>query len=72
MRVIDYLMDRPGAGYASMEKPGQMATKSEVRRWCEQGSVLMNGERVGALEEMDFPLISVVLHPKSGKRVTLW
>jgi len=57
--------------FASMETTG-MATKSEVRRWIRQGSVLFNGERVDERELINFPIISVVLHPKSEKKVTLW
>lgn len=63
--------------FASIERgataPGQenkkplFATNSEVQRWIEQGSVLFNGERVTKDEEIDFPIISLVLHPKSEK-----
>lgn len=47
------------------------ASNSEVRRWCNAGSVLINSEPVVWDEEIDFPIISIVLFPK-GKRVTLW
>lgn len=69
--------------FASIERgatvPGQenkkplIATNSEIQRWVEQGSVLFNGERVTKDEEIDFLIISVVLHPKSEKfRTTIW
>lgn len=70
MRVID-LLGKP-MSFASMEVPGKMASRSEVRRWIRQGSVLFNGEIVTETEEIDFPVFSLVIHPKNDKhRVTL-
>jgi hypothetical protein len=58
--------------FMSIEVPGKVASNSELRRWIEQGSLIMNAERVMPDELLDFPLISVVLFPKSEKRkVTL-
>jgi len=46
-------------------------SNSELRRWIEQGSLLINNEKCKPDEILDFPLISVVLFPKSGvKRIT--
>lgn len=58
--------------FMSVEQGCKRATNSELSRWIEQGSLLINGERVSLKEEMDFPIISVVLHPKSkNRRITL-
>lgn len=54
--------------FPSVEVPGKKASKSELQRWLDQGSVLINGERVSRDELMDFPIISVVLFPKSDQR----
>lgn len=56
-------------GVFSREGSVRPASKSEVRRWLEAGSVACNGERLG-VEQMDFPIGSLVLFPR-GKRVTL-
>lgn len=49
-----------------------VASNSELRRWCNQGALIINGERIVSHDElMDFPIISVVLFPK-GKRITLY
>jgi hypothetical protein len=40
------------------------ASNSELRRWIENGAVIVNGERVSPTELMDFPVSSVVLFPK--------
>lgn len=58
--------------FMSVEVPGKKATGSELQRWIEQGGILFNGERVSKNEEIDFPLISVVLFPKSpNRKITL-
>lgn len=57
--------------YASIERRGTMASRSEVRRWCKQGWVLFNAEPVSFDEEIDFPIISVVIH-SNQHRITLW
>ena len=54
--------------FTSIETPGKKASKSELQRWLDQGSILINGERIGRDELMDFPIISVVLFPKSDQR----
>jgi tyrosyl-tRNA synthetase len=47
------------------------ASKSEIRRWFENGSVEVNGKRVKANDLLEFPVKSIVLHPKSKRRTTL-
>lgn len=54
--------------FTSVEVPGKIASNSELQRWIEQGALLINGERVSKDEPLDFPIISVILHPKSTKR----
>ena len=44
------------------------ATNSELRRWCERGSVIVNGKAVKWDDELG-NIESLVLHPK-GKRKT--
>lgn len=46
------------------------ASNSELKRWIQNKALLVNGETVEWNEPLDFPIISVVLFPKSG-RVTL-
>lgn len=54
--------------FSSLEHPGTKASNSELQRWINQGSVIVNGETLKADELIDFPIFSVVLHPKSRKR----
>ncbi len=58
-------------GLWSTEKPCQRASNSELRRWIRDASVEINGycER-DPFEVIDYPVFSVVIHPKSRKRRT--
>lgn len=40
------------------------ASASELKRWIDNGALVINGERVASGEPMDFPMHSVVLFPK--------
>ena len=54
----------------SRERHGE-ASRSEIRRWFDQGAVQLNGERVAHDCEPDYGEIkSLILFPK-GNRVTL-
>lgn len=46
-----------------------VASASELKRWIMNRALIVNGEHVAWNEEMDFPIISVVLFPKN--RITL-
>lgn len=69
MKVHEFLCAYPYL--PSRERLGK-ASKSELRRWCERGSVEINLERAAANHEMPRNLYSLVLHPKSQHRTTLY
>jgi len=71
MKAIDFLISIRDALPMSNEKPCTVASNSELRRWIKQGVVLFNTERVEIDEEIDFPIFSLVIFPKSKKRCTL-
>ena len=59
------LIKEPNGAYKEM-------SNGDIRRLCEQGGVLINGERVAIQEEIDFPVFSIVFFPKSEtKRTTI-
>lgn len=53
----------------SIEKPCQKASTSELIRWVKNGAVMINHyvDR-NPKEILDYPVVSVVIHPKSNKR----
>lgn len=69
--VVDWLvlLSNQCGGLMSRERSGK-ASKSELKRWCERRSVIMNGESVEPRESLDFEITSLVLFPK-GKTVTI-
>ena len=54
----------------SVEKPCTIPSRSEVRRWLDQKSVVINGVTATSKDEVDFPIISLVFFPNSKKRKT--
>jgi len=57
-------------GFFSTENPGKRASRSELRRWFEKGTIWMDGKPVG--KEKLFPVsseIDIVIHPKSKQKI---
>jgi len=54
--------------FMSRERTGR-ATNSELKRWCQNKAVSINGKRVQFDEEIEFPVTEMFLFPKH--RVTL-
>lgn len=53
----------------SVEKPSSRASNSEMRRWIMNGSVEINGVADRDPKEViDYPVLSIILHPQSKKR----
>lgn len=46
------------------KKVGRAST-SELKRWIQNKAVLINGEPVEWSEELDYPILSLVLFPKN-------
>jgi hypothetical protein len=71
MRVLDFIASLGHAVPWSRERAGK-PTRSEIRRWLDSGSVIMNGEKAKTHDEVSFPVNSLVFFPSSAKgRVTL-
>lgn len=47
-----------------------IASSGELKRWLVNGAVIINGEKVAFDEQMDFPIFSFVMFPKS--KITLF
>lgn len=77
MTVLQYILGLRPALPLSREKPGgkdrpcSVASNAEVRRWINDGSILLNGERWMHEEEMPPMVWSLVFFPKSKHRTTL-
>lgn len=56
----------------STEKPGQRASNSEIRRWFQKQSILVNNKPIGEKDEIQFPLTGLVFFPKGQRKCTFW
>jgi hypothetical protein len=45
-------------------------SNSELRRWLDKGSVLVNGEKPKAKDSVEFPIWQLVFFPTSKKHKT--
>lgn len=55
---------------ASVENPPAKASNSEIRRWLDQQSVIINGKKPKAKDIVEFPITQLIFFPKSPKRRT--
>ena len=55
--------------FMSKERSGPV-TNSELKRWCQNQAVSINGERVKFNQEIEFPIREMFLFPKN--RITLF
>lgn len=70
MTALQWLINR-GPLWDSAEK--KFASNSALRRWLDQGAVRFNGQVVTANKMLDFPVLSVIMFPKSDtQRITLY
>lgn len=69
MKAID-VIEFIGVIPMSIEKPCTIPSKSEIKRWLNQSSVLINGSKPKAEEEVQFPITELVFFPKSKSRKT--
>ena len=56
--------------FMSRERTGK-ASNSEIKRWLQNKSIIVNGDRPNFDDEVIFPIESMVLFPKKN-RVTLF
>ena len=69
MTAFDWLweLNMVCGGFFSTEKPKQKASNSELRRWFEKSSVLINGQRMKSTDLVE-KVETIVLFPKSEKQ----
>lgn len=71
MIAWQYMMDlNEVCSFMSRERSGK-ATNSELKRWLQNQSVVLNGRRIRWDEDVDFPVNQLVLFPKKRKTTIL-
>lgn len=69
-KAIDVVLKHVGVIPMSQEKPCTVPSNSEVRRWLDQSSVIINGKKPKANDIVEFPITQLVFFPKSVNRRT--
>lgn len=70
MNMLTFLNNLRPSLPMSAERPCTPVSNSELRRWMQNGSILINSERPVWDEPVDFPIFSLVFFPSSPKRKT--
>jgi hypothetical protein len=70
MTAWDFLREISGkcCGFFSTEKLGKRASYGELRRWLQNRSVRINGVLPDFRDNITFPVLDMVLFPKSANR----
>lgn len=73
MKAIDFLKEISGycGGFHSREFPKQKASTSELKRWLNSSSVIINGNKPMWDIEIEFPIFQMILFPKSPLKITI-
>ena len=69
MKAIE-VIERIGVIPMSIEKPCTYPSKSEIKRWLNQSSVVINGVKPKAEDDVEFPITELVFFPKSKTKMT--
>ena len=71
MKLLDLLVDLDKLCHFRSTEGKIELSKSEMKRWFMNSSVIINGEKCAWDEAWDFPVFSLILHPKGERCCTL-
>lgn len=71
MKLLDLLVALNNSCHFRSTEGKAELSKSEMKRWFTNSSVIINGEKCAWDEPFDFPVFSMVLHPKGERCCTL-
>lgn len=66
--ALSFVVSMRPAVPMSTERPCEIASNSEIRRWLDQGSVVINGVRPQAKQLITFPVTQLVFFPNSRRK----
>jgi len=70
MTALEFILDF-GVIPMSVENPCTHPSNSEIRRWLDQSSVIINGMRPRAKDQIEFPIVQLIFFPKGRRRTTV-
>ena len=72
MTGLEYLLSlHVVCSFTSRERPGTLTSKSELRRWCDNSVLRINGVPIKWNEQIPEDVNSVTLFTKQ-KKITIW
>lgn len=69
MTAYEWLRNLGPVGFWDVSEK-KAASNSTLRRFVEQGAIRFNGKVLKPNDKLDFPILSVVMFPKSDKQYT--
>jgi len=72
LKAIDYLKSYPWLPRSREGSKRGAPSNSELWRWLEKGSVIINGVTPKPKEEIEFPITKLVFFPKGISRTTVF
>lgn len=63
--ALEFLISMRPAIPMSIEKPNTQTSNSELRRWLDSSSVVINGVKPKAKDKISFPVTNLIFFPKS-------
>jgi len=73
MTALDYMVSvhDNGVGFRTIERGIGKASRSEIRRWLNNGSIIINGKTPTSKEEVNLPVNELVLFPRGKQKTTI-
>lgn len=72
MTALQFLISMRPCIPMSTERPCTETSNSELRRWLEKGSVIINGTKPKPQDIVSYPITELVFFPKSPRRTTVF
>ena len=71
MNAFEYLKSFPFLPPSTEGKKCGRPSNSEIRRWLEKKSVIINGVKANYDDEINFPIIELIFFPNSNRKCTM-
>lgn len=60
-----------GLAWLPSNDDGDLATNSDIRRWFDRRSVIINGTKPAWRDEVEYPITELIFFPKGKRRTTV-
>ena len=71
MQALEFIRSIPHVPMQFNGNQAVLASNGEKRRWLQNHSIIINGEKPNWDDEVSFPITQLVFFPKSNRRCTM-